>query len=463
LYGHYKQRSKLREEKIVTMSFLIGILSILIAFGMLIYFSFKGFSIIWLAPICALVVIVLNGMDPYTAISQAFMGGFSGVVAALFPIFFLAILMGRIYTDSNAAMSIAKTLMHVFARNATGEKKQLIAIIICGATGFALAYGGIDTFCVLFTLFPVILSISEQADIPRRFMIGIMCIGVTAAAVCPGAPLVSNYIPMPILGTPSTAALIPGIIGSAIIFIGCCWTLFSMVKKAGRNGEHFSYGSISVPEDVEGRKYPSFLFSILPIVFVVAAFDIFKLNLVYALAIGLIASLILLPRYFVTKPGESIGRALINTLNEGGRAAAEAMAMLAIMVGFAAVVQSAPVFQTIIDGVTNLPVPALFIVLISTGLIVAITGSPPAGLQIILPILAGTMTNVSPEAMHRVASMATQTLDLLPFQGAIIIMLGMAGLSHKEGYSSVFRAEVVWGCVAAIVVTVMLTLFPALG
>ncbi|QOX63745.1 hypothetical protein FRZ06_10505 [Anoxybacterium hadale] len=158
-----------------------------------------------------------------------------------------------------------------------------------------------------------------------------------------------------------------------------------------------------------------------------------------------------------------ITRALINTLNEGGRAAAEAMAMLAIMVGFAAVVQSAPVFQTIIDGVTNLPVPALFIVLISTGLIVAITGSPPAGLQIILPILAGTMTNVSPEAMHRVASMATQTLDLLPFQGAIIIMLGMAGLSHKEGYSSVFRAEVVWGCIAAIVVTVMLTFFPALG
>lgn len=447
----------------MTMSFVIGILSILIAFGMLVYFSFKGFSIIWLAPICALVVIVLNQMDPYTVITEAFMGGFSGVVAALFPIFFLAILMGRIYTDSNAAMSIAKTLMHVFARNAAGERKQLIAIIICAVTGFALAYGGIDTFCVLFTLFPVILSISEQADIPRRFMIGIMCIGVTAAAVCPGAPLVSNYIPMPILGTPSTAGFLPGIIGSLIILVGCCWTLFSMVKKASRNGEHFSYGPLPVPEESEDRNYPSFLFSILPILFVVVAFDIFKLTLIYSLAIGLIVSLILLPRYFVAKEGEGALRALIHTLNEGGRAAAEAIAMLAIMVGFASVVQAAPVFQTIVDGVTNLSVPSLFIVLISTGLIVAITGSPPAGLQIILPILSTTITDVPPAAMHRVASMATQTLDLLPFQGAIIIMLGMAGLSHKEGYHPIFRAEVIWGCVAAVVVTILLTLFPALA
>lgn len=447
----------------MTMSFVIGILSILIAFGMLVYFSFKGFSIIWLAPICALVVIVLNQMDPYTIITQAFMGGFSGVVAALFPIFFLAILMGRIYTDSSAAMSIAKTLMHVFARNTTGERKQLIAIIICAVTGFALAYGGIDTFCVLFTLFPVILSISEQADIPRRFMIGIMCIGVTAAAVCPGAPLVSNYIPMPILGTPSTAALIPGIIGSMIILVGCCWTLYSMVKKASRNGEHFSYGQLTAPEESEDRKYPSFLFSILPIASVVAAFDIFKLNLVYSLAIGLIVSLILLPRYFAAREGESTLRSLINTLNDGGRVAAEAMAMLAIMVGFAAVVQATPVFQTIVEKVTSMSVPALFIVLISTALIVAITGSPPAGLQIILPILAGTITSVPPAAMHRVASMATQTLDLLPFQGAIIIMLGMAGLSHKEGYPAIFKAEVIWGCVAAIVVTVMRTLFPGLA
>lgn len=447
----------------MTVSFVIGLLSILIAFGMLVYFSFKGFSILWLAPVCALVVIVLNRMDPYEIITKAFMGGFSGVIAALFPIFFLAILMGRIYTDSCAAMSIAKTLMKVFAKNAAGERKQLIAILICAVTGFALAYGGIDTFCVLFTLFPVILSISEQADIPRRFMIGIMCIGVTAAAVCPGAPLVSNYIPMPILGTPSTAALIPGILGSLIILVGCCWTLFSLVKKAGRNGEHFSYGPLEAPQESSERKYPNFLFSILPILAVVISFDVFKLSLIYALAIGLIVSLILLPRYFMAKDGESTAAALIHTLNEGGKAAAEAMAMLAIMVGFAAVIQATPVFQSIVDSVTSMAVPSLFIVLISTALIVAITGSPPAGLQIILPILAGTITTVSPEAMHRVASMATQTLDLLPFQGAIIIMLGMAGLSHKEGYGPILRAEVAWGCIAAVTVTVLLTLFPGLA
>ncbi len=72
-----------------------------------------------------------------------------------------------------------------------------------------MCFGGIDTFCALFTLFPVILTVCGEANIPRKYMIGMITCGVSGAACTPGAPLVANSIPMGILGTSSVPARSP--------------------------------------------------------------------------------------------------------------------------------------------------------------------------------------------------------------------------------------------------------------
>ena len=136
---------------------------------------------------------------------------------------------------------------------------------------------------------------------------------------------------------------------------------------------------------------------------------------------------------------------------------------MAILVGFAAVVQSTPLFNNIVESIMGLPIPAMLLVVLAVAVIVAFTGSPPAGLKIVLPLLSAALAGVAPAAIHRVATISTQTFDTLPFQGAVIVTLGLCGLTHKEGYFPVLMTTVVWTGVAAIVAAIMLTLFPGLA
>ena len=450
------------------MNTAIGILSIVGAFALLIVLSYKGMSVMYVAPLCALFVALVNGIPLLDAITGPFIGGTTGFISGLLPIFLLSILNGRIYVESGAAVNIAKTLMNTFARNASGPRKQTIAVYICIAVSWVMCFGGIDTFCALFTLFPVMMTICAEANIPRKYLIGLITCGVSTAALTPGAPLVTNYTPMNILGTSSAAGLIPGLAAVAVMVVGGGVYLSKSIHRASARGEMFEYGNVAFAPPVEGRKYPPFVIALLPLVVVVLAFNFLGLlipalasNLVVALALGFVLALALLVPYF--QPGElGRGKVLINTLNEGGRSTAESLFLGAIVVGFASVVQATPAYSVLEEGLLSLPLPAPLLVVIAVAILVGLTGSPPAGLAIVVPVLAANL-DMAPEAIHRIATTAATTFDTLPFQGAIIIMLNMAGLKHKDGYPPIMMCTVVWTLVASLVAAALFALFPGLA
>ena len=134
----------------------------------------------------------------------------------------------------------------------------------------------------------------------------------------------------------------------------------------------------------------------------------------------------------------------------------------AIVVGFASVVQATPAYEVMVDGLLSLPIPAPLLVVIATAILVGLTGSPPAGLAIVVPVLAANL-DLAPEVIHRIATTAATTFDTLPFQGAVIIMLNMAGLKHKDGYPPVMMCTVVWTMAASLVAALLFTLFPGLA
>ncbi len=438
----------------------IGAVSIIVAFGALIFFSFKGFSVMYIAPLCAIFVAAVHGINPLTAITGPFIGGTTGFIGALFPIFLLSILMGRIYIDSGAAGNIAKTLMKTFASKASASKKQTIAVYICIAVSWIMCYGGIDTFCALFTLFPVMLTVCKEANIPRKYLVGLITCGVSTAALTPGAPLVTNYIPMGILGTSAYSGLIPGIVASVIMVAGGGLYLTKSIHKATAAGETFDFGPLPIPVERDPQLYPNFWKSLVPLISVIILFNILN-NLLISLTAGFFLSLILMYNNIIPQDNSSRSRTVINTLNIGGKSTAESLFLGGIIVGFATVVQTTPTYQGIVDGTLGLNIPATLLVLLAVTILVGLTGSPPAGLQIVIPVLAASLT-ISPEALHRIATTSATTFDTLPFQGAIIIMLNMAGLKHKEGYFPIFMCTVIWTMVAALVVAVLFTLFPSL-
>ena len=53
---------------------VIGIIGILIGIVLLIWLTVKGLHVVILAPVCALIVIVMNQMAPVTSLTEVFMG-----------------------------------------------------------------------------------------------------------------------------------------------------------------------------------------------------------------------------------------------------------------------------------------------------------------------------------------------------------------------------------------------------
>ena len=45
---------------------------------------------------------------------------------------------------------------------------------------------------------------------------------------------------------------------------------------------------------------------------------------------------------------------------------------------------------------------------------------------------------INPEVIHRIASLATAGLDVMPHNGAVITALAVVGLTHKEAYKYIF-------------------------
>ncbi len=118
------------------------------------------------------------------------------------------------------------------------------------------------------------------------------------------------------------------------------------------------------------------------------------------------------------------------------------------IVGYGSVIKSLAVFtliQSVIFGVSSNPIISEAL---SVNLICGLTASASGGLGISLDALAPTYLqmsqamNISPEILHRIASLSSGGLDTLPHNGAVITTLAICSLTHKEAYKDMFVTSV---------------------
>ena len=62
---------------------------------------------------------------------------------------------------------------------------------------------------------------------------------------------------------------------------------------------------------------------------------------------------------------------------------------------------------------------------------------------------------LSPEVLHRVAAVACGGLDTLPHNGAVITLLGITGMTHKESYLNIGMCTVVIPTIATVVIIIL--------
>ena len=66
---------------------------------------------------------------------------------------------------------------------------------------------------------------------------------------------------------------------------------------------------------------------------------------------------------------------------------------------------------------------------------------------------------MSPEILHRVVSIASGSLDTLPHNGAVITLLAICKLTHKESYKDIFVAALICPLIVTVAVIIINALF----
>jgi H+/gluconate symporter-like permease len=475
----------------------MGLLGILVGLGLLVWLAFRGWSVLLLAPIAALVAAAFGGEPLLANWTQVFMGSTARFLAQFFPLFLLGALFGKLMEDSGSVSAVAD-----YMTKRLGERRVMLAVVLAGAL---ITYGGVSLFVAVFVLAPMAHSLFRMAAIPHKLMPAAIVLGTSTftMSAMPGTPAIQNAIPMPFFGTTPFAAPGLGIIASLIILSFGMWWLGRAERAARRAGaapdvpsstdsaandemvrERASTAREFDPAEVHrGQKStdrPSVLIAALPLVVVVGVNFLMSLIVLPRLDFSYLAeerwggtsitavagvwSVILAlaaATVVVILCNRSRLPALRKSVDAGANASVLPAVSVASLVGFGSVIAALPAFAIVRDWVLAIEGGPLVSLSVATNVLAALTGSASGGLTIALDALGPTYMSlasekgIDPALMHRVAVMSAGTLDMLPHNGAVVTILALCGATHRESYFDIVMVGIV-GVILALVAVILL-------
>jgi H+/gluconate symporter-like permease len=472
---------------------------ILIALVLLMWLAYRGWSILLLAPAMALVAAGFAGEPLLAHWTQTFMPSAAKFLAQFFPLFLLGALFGKLMEDSGSVQAIAQTM-----NQRLGPRRAILAVVLAGAM---VTYGGVSLFVAFFVLAPMADSLFRAADIPRRLMPAAIVLGTSTftMSALPGTPAIQNAIPMPFFGTTPFAAPGLGVVASLIMLGFGLWWLARAEAAARAAGERYgpappaSADRAAADEFVRERAVAAREFdpaeihrgrhskTVPPIAWA-------TLPLLVVVSVNLLTSMVVLPRMDLAFLAQerwgstslaSVGGvwsvavalaaavatviaanwsrlpALRESMDAGANASVLPALGVASLVGFGAVVAALPGFVVVRDWVLSIGGGPIVSLAVAANVLSALTGSASGGMTIALDALGETYLrlagelHIDPALLHRVATISAGTLDSLPHNGAVVSLLAVCGLTHRESYSDIVMVAIV-GAVVALVVVILL-------
>src|SRR6478752_7574442 len=211
----------------------MGLAGIFVGLGLLIWLSYRGWSVLVLAPLAALIAALFAGEPLLAHWTQTFMGSAAGFLASFFPLFLLGAVFGKLMDDSGSVQTIAG-----FMTEKLGPQRAMLAVVLAGAL---VTYGGVSLFVAFFVLAPMAHALFRAADIPARLMPAAIALGTSTftMSALPGTPAIQNAIPMPFFGTTAFAAPGLGVIAAIVMISFGMWWIGFAEARARRAGEGF--------------------------------------------------------------------------------------------------------------------------------------------------------------------------------------------------------------------------------
>ncbi len=447
----------------------MSLLIVLAALAFLMFVAYRGYSVILFAPIAALGAVLLT--DPALVapmFTGLFMDKMVGFLKLYFPVFLLGAVFGKLIEISGFSKSIVAATIRV-----VGAQRAMLSIVLVCAL---LTYGGVSLFVVVFAVYPFAAELFRQSDIPKRLIPGTIALGAFTFTMdaLPGTPQIQNIIPAPFFGTTSWAAPVLGSIGAVFILIIGMIYLESRRRHAARNGEGYGDNLLNEPVAFAGEKLAHPLIAILPLLLVgVANFlltrwipefygetqsfvpsvvgspapvvqEVSKIAAIWAvqgaLLIGIVCVFVFAWRNVMASFAEGSKSAINGSLLASMNTASE--------YGFGAVIAALPGFLAVATALKAIPDP-LVNEAVSVTALAGITGSASGGMSIALAAMADSFiananaAGIPMEVLHRVAAMASGGMDTLPHNGAVITLLAVTGLSHRQSYKDIFAITLI--------------------
>lgn len=463
-------------------------LAIVLSLVLLMYLAYRGITVLLLAPLMAALAVVLSGdigflLPIYT---DTFMKALGNYVIPFLPIFLLGALFGQLMADSGAAHTIARWIV-----DKLGEKHAIVTVVLaCGI----LTYGGVSLFVVAFAIYPIARDLFRAADIPKRLIPATIALGsfTFTMTALPGTPAIQNAIPIPYYGTNVFAAPGLGIIAGIIMFTGGLWWLRGRARKAELTGEGYGVheeentAPTGAGDQAErgGLSHMPLALALLPLVLVIGVNALFTYIVFPGMDMGFVterfpamdpskvtglwALIIALVIACATLVVSRLGRweDLRGTVNKGVFGFMLPLFNTASEVGYGAVIAGLAGFAIIRDAVLNVtPHNPLISEAIAMNVLAGITGSSSGGLSIALQTLGADYlrmaqeVGIDPELLHRVAVLAAGGFDTLPHCGAIITLLSICKLNHRQSYLNIAAVTMGAPFVALVTVITLGTLF----
>jgi H+/gluconate symporter and related permeases len=426
---------------------MLSIIGIVLGLTLLVVLALKGWNVILSALLSAFVVILFSGLDLRDALYNTFMPAFGSWGARFFLMILAGGLFAKLIEDSGAAKSISNGLMRLAGRD--NVYKTMIA---CWLVTFFLTYVGITAWVIVFVMLPIMYPIFKKLDIPWHLALAVFSLGANGGAnALPGAVILYNVMPMQYLGTSAMAGWKISMIAEPISIVASFSYIFWQYRKSLRLNERFvkpAALTIKEMDEADEDGLPHIAIALTPIIATLVVLNVFKLDAFFALGIGCICCIALM---FKRIPN------IIKSIADGAGTVAEPVMTTCAVVGFGSVVSSTPGYEIITNAILQgIPGSPYVSWCVGINALSGITGSASGGLAIALESLLPKYLSLglNPEALHRLAALACIGLDSLPHNGAIVTIMMIFGLTHKEGYKHIFVNSVVitvLSCIPAII------------
>lgn len=452
---------------------MLGYIGLFAGLALLIWFALRGVNIFLASVICALVVAIPNGITLPSALLEHYPFGPLGAYTFAGK-FFLLFLCGAIFGKAMATSQAAKSIAVAITRGLGTRHTLLVGMVVCAL----LTYGGVVVFVVVFTMYPLGITLMREANLPKRIWCAATAIGAgtfTMTAL-PGSPSIHNVISASALGTDLFAGGWIGLFAAALMAGLGMWYVEREWRLARANGE----GYVENEQDRrmeqligDPNEAPPWGLALVPLVLVLGVImlprlllgmaewtaedGVFARVLLFssaqpiiwpsiALIVGSLACAILFG---------NARRQIGLVFGQGAEDSVMPLLNTAAVIGFGGVVTQTAGFGEFAQWILGVNLPPLLSVFASISTLSAIVGSSSGGLQIFMQTLAPSYLEmgVQPEILHRIAAIASGGLDSLPHCGAVIATFMIMGLTHREAYKDMFVVTVavpVAACLASI-------------